>query len=257
MLRSVHGTLLNAATVLVGTVAGTLLGERLPARIRETMLDGLGIVTVVVGVGYGLGSKNILIPLGCLLVGSLVGEAARIEDRLDGAAQALRRRLGVRDPVPHAGLDADAGPDPDDPDHPRDDGSERRFAEGFVVASLVFCIGPLTILGSLQNGLTGRIDQLALKAALDGFAALAFASALGWGVGASVVTILIYQGGLSLGAHALTGLLSERMILELNALGGLLIIGIGLRLLDVRRVRVANMLPGLLLVPVVVAVFVR
>jgi uncharacterized membrane protein YqgA involved in biofilm formation len=252
VLRSIHGTLLNAVTVLAGTAIGTLLGGRLPARIRGSLLDGLGLVTIVVGVGYAVASRNILIPLGCLVLGTLVGEWARIEDHLEHLGDRLRRRLGVTD-VPR------------DPEVPEADALERapaapasphRFTEGFLVASLVFCIGPLTVLGAFQNGLTGRIDQLALKSALDGVAALAFASTLGWGVGAAVVTVLVYQSALSLGAHALSGLLTDRMILELNALGGLFIMAIGLRLLELRRIRVANMLPGLLLVPVAVAIFV-
>jgi uncharacterized membrane protein YqgA involved in biofilm formation len=201
-----------------------------------------------VGVGYANGSRNILIPLGCLLLGSLIGEMIRIEDRIESAAERLRRRVGIgRDmDIELEGVSTSTLTQP-----------AHHFAEGFVVASLVFCVGPLTILGSFENGLTGRIDQLALKSTLDGFASLAFASALGWGVGASIITIVLYQGGLSLGAHALRDVLTSRMILELNALGGLLVIGIGLRLLELKKVRVANMLPGLLLVPFVVAVSVR
>lgn len=226
---------------MAGTALGSLLGGRLRDRIRETVLDSLGLVTIVVGVGYAVLSKNILIPLGCLLVGGIGGELLRIENRLDSGAERLRRWLRVDDRV-------GGGAEP---------GAPSTFAQGFVVASLVFCVGPLTILGSFQNGLTGHIDQLALKAALDGFAALAFASALGWGVGVAAVTVLVYQGALSLGASALSSVLTERMILETNALGGLLIMGIGLRLLELKKVRVANMLPGIVLAPLAVAIFVR
>ncbi|HKX25127.1 MAG TPA: DUF554 family protein, partial [Actinomycetota bacterium] len=125
--------------------------------------------------------------------------------------------------------------------------------EGFVVASLVFCVGPLTIVGSIREGLTGDFQLLAVKAMLDGFAALAFASALGWGVGFSVLVILVYQGALTLGSSALAGVFSPAMIAAMSATGGVLILGIALRLLELRQVRVANLLPALVIAPVVVA----
>ncbi|MGH2653183.1 MAG: DUF554 domain-containing protein [Actinomycetota bacterium] len=230
------GTLINAAAVLAGTAAGTLLGGRLPERIRETVMHGLGLFTLVLGVSQGLEAFRpplsdvtrgaVLIILGSVLVGGVLGELLRIERGLDRAGEALKARFGR---------------------------GQARFTEGFVVASLVFCVGPLTILGSIQDGLTGDYQLLAIKSLLDGFAALAFASALGWGVGFSVITILVYQGALSLSATALAGVFSDAMIAAMSAVGGILIIGIGLRLLSLREVRVANLLPALVLAPVAVA----
>lgn len=231
------GTLINAAAVLAGTVLGTLLGGRLPERIRETVMHGLGLFTLVLGVSQGLEAFRppladvtrgaVLIILGSVLVGGVLGELLRIERGLDRAGDALKVRFGR---------------------------GQARFTEGFVVASLVFCVGPLTILGSIQDGLTGDYQLLAIKSLLDGFAALAFASALGWGVGFSVITILVYQGALSLSASALAGAFSDAMIAAMSAVGGILIIGIGLRLLSLREVRVANLLPALVLAPAAVAV---
>lgn len=231
------GTLINAAAVLVGTAVGTLLGGRLPDRIRETVIHGLGMFTIVLGISQGLEAFRppltdltrgaVLIVLGSLLVGGVMGEMLRIERGLDRAGEALKARFGR---------------------------GQARFTEGFVVASLVFCVGPLTILGSIQDGLTGDYQLLAIKSLLDGFAALAFASALGWGVGFSVITILVYQGALSLSASALAGVFSDAMIAAMSAVGGILILGIGLRLLALREVRVANMLPALVLAPAAVAV---
>lgn len=231
------GTLINAAAVLAGTVLGTLLGGRLPERIRETVMHGLGLFTLVLGVSQGLEAFRppladvtrgaVLIILGSVLVGGVLGELLRIEGGLDRAGEALKGRFGR---------------------------GQARFTEGFVVASLVFCVGPLTILGSIQDGLTGDYQLLAIKSLLDGFAALAFASALGWGVGFSVITILVYQGALSLSASALAGAFSDAMIAAMSAVGGILIIGIGLRLLSLREVRVANLLPALVLAPAAVAV---
>ncbi len=230
------GTLINAAAVLVGTALGTLLGSRLPERIRETVLHGLGLFTLVLGVAQGLEAFRppladvsrgaVLVILGSVLVGGVIGELLRIERGLDRAGEALKARFGR---------------------------GQSRFTEGFVVASLVFCVGPLTILGSIQDGLTGDYQLLAIKSLLDGFAALAFASALGWGVGFSVITILVYQGALSLSASALAGTFSDAMIAAMSAVGGILIIGIGLRLLALREVRVANLLPALVLAPAAVA----
>ena len=235
----VTGTLINSGTVLAGTVCGTLLGERLPERIRDTVMDGLGLVVIVVGVWEGLSAfqgplaaltrGSVIIVLVSVLVGAIIGELLRIEDRLNAAGEWLKQRIGSR---------------------------QSTFTEGFVVASLVFCVGPLTILGSLQDGLKGDYSLLAIKAVLDGFAALAFASALGWGVGFSVVTILVYQGGLSLVAGTVAGAIpqpdSSPSIAAVTATGGILILAIGLRLLRLREVRVGNLLPALALAPIAV-----
>jgi len=231
------GTLINVATVLVGTLVGTLLGSRLPDRIRETLMHGLGLVTLVVGMAQGLEAFRpplsevtrgaVLVVLGSVLVGGVLGELLRIQRGLDRAGEALKARFGR---------------------------GQARFTEGFVVASLVFCVGPLTILGAIQDGLTGDYQLLAIKSLLDGFAALAFASVLGWGVGFSVITILVYQGALSLSASALAGAFSDAMIAAMSAVGGVLILGIALRLLELREVRVANLLPALVLAPAAVAV---
>jgi uncharacterized membrane protein YqgA involved in biofilm formation len=172
----------------------------------------------------------------------------RLEDRLVDAGRAIERRVGGH-------VDADVpehieGGDPPDPAH-------SRFVEGFRVASIVFCVGPLTILGSIQDGLRGNIDLLATKSLLDGFAALAFATTLGWGVAASIVTIVVVQGGITGAAALLDSVLTGRMVDEMSAVGGLMLVGIALRLLDVKEVRVASFLPGLVIAPVLVALFAR
>ena len=230
------GTLINVVTVIVGTAVGVSLEHRLPERMRETVMSALGIITLSVGFNSALEMfrpplstltrASVLMIMGSVLVGAIGGELLRIEDGLASLGDRLKRRFG-------------------------DD--QARFTEGFVVASLVFCVGPLTILGSIQDGLTGDYQLLAIKSLLDGFGALAFASALGWGVGFSVITILVYQGALSLSATALAGAFSDAMIAAMSAVGGILIIGIGLRLLSLREVRVANLLPALVLAPAAVA----
>jgi uncharacterized membrane protein YqgA involved in biofilm formation len=234
----VTGTLINAGTVLAGTAIGTLVGERMPERIRETVMDGLGLVTLLVGVYQGLaafrppltelpGDSFPVVLVGSILVGGILGELVGIEKGLNRLGESLRKKFGS---------------------------GQRRFTEGFVVASLVFCVGPLTVLGSLQDGLFGDYSLLAIKATLDGFAALAFASALGWGVGFSVIVILIYQGGLSLAAGVVEGIFDPITIAAITATGGVLILAIALRLLQVREIRVANLLPALALAPVAAAI---
>ena len=239
MIAAVHltGTLINAATVLIGTTVGTLLGDRLPERIRETVMHALGLVVLAVGVDESLAAftaplatftrASVVIVLGSVVVGGVIGELLRIDDRITTLGDALKRRFGR---------------------------GQARFTEGFVVASLVFCVGPLTVLGSIQDGLNGDYQLLAVKSTLDGFAALAFAAALGWGVGFSVITILLYQGSLSLAASAVAGAFTPEITAALTAAGGILILGISLRLLDLKQVRVANLLPALVLAPATVAV---
>jgi len=234
-----RGTLLNVATVLAGAALGVLLGSRVPERVRRTVMDALGLFTLVIGftnaadtfgdtLADTVGQAAVLLVLGALLVGGVLGELMN----LDGALQRVGERLRAR--VAPSGAS---------------------FVEGFMVASLVFCVGPLTVLGALQDGLTGDYQLLAIKSLLDGFAALAFASALGIGVGFSALPVLVVQGGIALGASALDGVLTDAMLAGMNAVGGVLILGIALRLLEVREIRVANLLPAIVLAPLAIGLW--
>ncbi len=225
------GTLINIAAVVVGGGLGTLLGNRLPARIRETVMHGIGLVTLMVGVHLTLKTQNTLIVLGSVLIGALLGEWWQIDAGLERLSERLRNRVAKR-------LSAQ---------------SMSHFSEGFVTASLVFCVGPMTILGSIQDGLSGDYSLLAIKSLLDGFTALAFASSLGVGVVFSALTILVYQGGLTLLAGLAQNVLTASMIAEMTATGGVLILAIGLLLLELKRIRVANLLPALVVAPLIVA----
>lgn len=224
------GTLLNSLTVLIGGTLGSVLGNRFPQRMQETVFASLGLFTMVIGISSSLATGNPLIVLGSLIVGALVGEALRIETRLEQFGGWLQQRLTG------AGEDAHS-----------------RFVEGFVTASLVFCVGPLTIQGAIEDGLMGDYTKLAIKSMLDGFAALAFATTLGPGVLASIIVILGFQGGLSLLASLGSALFTEPMIAELTATGGVVLLAIGLRLLELKQIRVANLLPALFVAPAAVA----
>ena len=226
------GTVVNVVTILAGTCTGVVLGNRLPERLRTTVLQAVGLVTVVIGMRDALGTHNVVFPLVALLVGAVIGEALRLEERLETAGNAVRARFA-----------------------PTSDDS--RFVDGFVAASLLFCVGPLTILGSIRDGLGGpdHAQLLLVKAALDGVVSIAFASTLGWGVGFSVLTVVAVQGTLTLGAGAVDDVLTDRMVTEMSAAGGVMVIGIGLRLLEVKKVAVASLLPALVLAPIGVALF--
>ena len=225
------GTILNIVAVLIGGGLGTIVGARLPARVQETVIWILGLFVIALGIKLTLQSQNTLITLGSALVGGLLGEWWNLDSRL--------RRLG-------AWLEARFA---------RSGNTEAtaRFIKGFVSASLIFCVGPLTILGSIQDGLTGNYQLLAVKSLLDGFAALAFSASLGVGVLFSTLVILVYQGGLSLLAAQAQSVLTTPMINEMTAVGGLLIMAIGFgSLLEMRPIRVANYLPALVIAPLIV-----
>ena len=238
------GTVVNVLTVLGGTVIGLLAGRRLPDRLRSTVLSGVGLLTIVIGIQQATKTRNVVFPLVALILGAVAGEALSIEERLEALVDRIRRlverRLVERGPVEPAS-------------------ASTSFVEGFVAASLLFCVGPLTILGSIKDGLGGpdHAQLLFVKAALDGLVAIVFASTLGWGVAFSALTIVVVQGSLTLAAGAADRVLTARMIDEMTATGGVMIMGIGLRLLDLKRVRVASFLPALVLAPVAVALFAR
>ncbi len=227
-----RGTLLNTATVIAGALLGRAVGSRLPDRFRHTAMDGIALMALVIGAQMALGTRNPLFVLGAVLIGGLTGEWLQIEDRLKQCGDRLEQWVGGK-----AGRDG-AGSD---------------FSRGFVTTSILFCVGPMTLMGCLNDGLAGDMKLLAIKSVLDGFSALAFASALGWGVLFSAGTVFVVQGGLTLSAHALNGVLTPAMSAELFATGGVMMLGLGIQLLDLKPIRVANFLPGLIIAPLLVA----
>jgi uncharacterized membrane protein YqgA involved in biofilm formation len=244
------GTAINVATIVAGTGAGLLVGGRIPERARTTVLSGVGLITLALGVGQAIRTENIVFPLVAIVVGGLLGEALTLEDRLEGLGDRIRRRVERPVDAEIEGADAELAVGA-----PSAGGST--FVEGFVAASLLFCVGPLAILGSIQDGLEGDIGLLVVKASLDGLVSVIFAATLGWGVGFSVLPVLVYQGALTLLAGGADAVLTDRMILEGTATGGIMVMGISLRLLDLKPVRVGSLLPALVLAPALVAVFAR
>jgi uncharacterized membrane protein YqgA involved in biofilm formation len=239
----------NVLTVLVGTVLGVLVGHRLHQRTRDVVTDALGLVTLLIAGSAAVAvqdealssavgtSAPMLIVLGSLVAGGIVGSLLQIEDRIERFGSWLQTKLQARTST-KAGSTAD----------------RQRFIEGFVTASLVFCVGPLTILGSINDGIGNGADQLFLKAALDGFASIAFAASFGWGVGASVVALVAVQGSLTVLGAVLGDVMPDAHVAALTATGGLMLVGVALRLLRMRQVPVGDLLPGLVVAPLLTAV---
>jgi uncharacterized membrane protein YqgA involved in biofilm formation len=228
----VTGTFINVGAVLLGTLVGSLFGARLPEGLQQRVLAGLALVTLVLGVDNALAwdtahaGRTTLCVLGAVLVGGLIGEAIGIERALQRLGDAIQARSG---------------------------GSG--VSEAFFTASLLFCVGPLTVLGAIDDGLRGDYQLLATKSVLDGFASIALASALGPGVGFAAVTVLVVQGAISLAAGLFDTILAEgsEPLAALTSAGGILIIGISLKLADLKDVKVGNFLPALVLAPALVA----
>jgi len=241
------GTAANVATVLIGATIGALAGARFPERIRATVMAGLGLLTLAIGFRDSLAADELVPVLAAILVGGVIGELIRIEQRLEKLGDWLRDRFAGQHLAPTI--------DPELPEAAIDslpDDGHNRFAEGFVVASLVFCVGPLTILGSINDGL-GDPELLYIKAGLDGFASIAFAAVYGWGVIFSAGTVLVIQGGIAAISAVLGDTLSDASLNALTSAGGILLLGVSLRLLDLKQIRVANLLQALLLAPLFTA----
>ncbi|MBO8180606.1 MAG: DUF554 domain-containing protein [Archaeoglobus sp.] len=219
----ITGTIINAVTVVIASAVGIAIGSRLSESIRNAIINVLGLAVLLIGISMALETKNVLIPTISVVAGTALGEIMGIEDALQKFGDRVERRLG-----------------------------RGRFSEGFVAATLLYCVGPMAILGPIQEGLTGDISVLMAKSLLDGVASVALASALGVGVAFSSLSILIYQGFFSLLAAQLSSIVTETIIAEFTSTGGLLIMGIGINLLELRKLRVGNMLPALIFAPLIV-----
>ena len=215
------GTLINAAAIILGTIVGLLLRKGIPQRLQDTVGQGQGLCVILIGLTSAITTADITCVIICMVVGSLLGAWVDIEKRLDNLGKAIERRVSPN-------------------------GSEGSIAKGFVTASLVFCVGAMAIVGSMDSGLRGDHSTLIAKSILDGVFAIIFTSSLGWGVGLSALAVLVYQGAIALLAMWIEPLLTAPIITEMSAVGGLLIMGIGLNMIyDKHRIPVGNMLPAI------------
>jgi hypothetical protein len=218
----IEGTLINGAAVVLGGLVGLALGGRLPGTLVESIMHGVSLSVLLVGLEMGLRTKNAVIVLLSVVVGGIIGEWARIEERFNRLSRRVEERYTRS--------------------------GDGKFARGFVTASLLYCVGPMAITGAFQNGLLGESSILVTKSFLDGISAVALAAGLGYGVIFSAIPVLLYQGALSFGAIWLKPLLSTAVVTEMTATGGVLIVAISLSMLEIKKLRVANFLPALAVV---------
>ena len=224
------GTLINTATVLIGGMVGIATGDKIPDRVRIIVVQVIGMLTLGLGLSDLLKTHNMVFPLLGMVIGAVIGEVLRIEDRLEGIGEVIRKRFAKRQ---------EPGP----------------FISGFVTATLLFCIGPLTILGAIQDA-SGATPQLyIIKGTLDGFMSVIFGAIHGVGVLFSAVSVFVVQGTLTLFGTQLDSLLNDRMRIELFATGGIAVMAIGLNLLDIKKIRLGSLLPGLIVTPLLVQLF--
>ena len=229
------GTIINVATVVAGSAVGLLIGKRIPEAMRETVVQVVGLVTIAIGVKDAIGTHNMVFPLVGMVIGAIIGELLRVEDRLEKIGHVLKRRFAKTD----------------------ESGDEHGFVRGFVTASLLYCVGPLTILGAIQDA-SGQTPQLyIIKGSLDGFISVIFAAIYGVGVMFSAVSVFIVQGTLTALGTSIDSLLDDRMRLELFSAGGLAVVAIGINLLEIKKIRLGSLLPGLVVTPILVGIFAR
>ena len=224
------GTIINTATVLAGGGLGLLIGNRIPDRIRVIIVQVIGLVTIAIGLRDVMNTDNMVFPLVGMVLGAIIGELLRIEDRLEQLGEILRQKFTAKE-------------------------SESKFVTGFVTATLLFCVGPLTILGAIEDA-SGKTPQLyIIKATLDGFMMIIFSALYGVGAIFSAASVFVIQGSLTLFGTSLDTLLTDRMRLELFSAGGLAVLAIGLNLLEIKRIRLGSLLPGLVITPFLVWLF--
>ncbi len=224
------GTIINTVTVIAGGGLGLIIGNKIPDRVRVIIVQVIGITTLAIGLRDVINTENLVFPLVGMVLGGIVGELLRIEDRLAGIGEFLRRRFAKSS-------------------------SESTFVNGFVTATLLYCVGPLVILGAIEDA-SGRTPQLyIIKSTLDGFMTIIFTALYGVGAIFSAVSVFVVQGTLTVFGTSIDSLLTDRMRLELFSAGGLAVIAIGINLLEIKKIRLGSLLPGLVITPMLVWIF--
>ncbi|HHV63472.1 MAG TPA: DUF554 domain-containing protein [Peptococcaceae bacterium] len=223
------GTVVNVIAIAIGGLAGMLFGKAFPEKLKDTLIQGIGLTVMIIGLQMALKTNNILLVIASLVLGGIIGETIGIEEGLNKFGQVLEKKLSR--------------------------GGEGRFTKAFVTTSLIYCVGAMAIVGALEDGLNGNHSILFAKSALDGITAIIFASSLGVGVIFSALPVFVYQGSIAFFAGMLHGVLSDPVVVEMSAVGGLLIFGIGINMLGIKEIKVGNLLPGIFIaVPLVLLV---
>jgi len=222
------GTIVNVGAVIVGSIIGLIVHTKLPKRIITIVFQGIGLFTIFIGIKMALKTDHLLIMVFSIVIGSVIGEMINIEKGINKLSEYLKRKIKI---------------------------INDKFSEGLITAFLLFCLGSMTIIGSIEEGLGGRPNLLMTKSLMDGFSSIALSASLGIGVIFSVIPLLIYQGGLTLFAGYLQNFFAQTMINELTAVGGILLIGLGINILEILKLRISNMLPSLIIVITLVLIF--
>lgn len=223
------GTIINVLAILGAGFVGLLLGKGIPKNISQTIEDGLGILVLIIGIQYALKADSLAIVGISLALGAIIGEVRAWEARLDKVGNLIQSRFSQ--------------------------GEDNQFVKGFVSASLLFCVGAMAVIGALEDGLTGNYQILLIKSILDGIFALIFAASMGIGVLFSAIPVLIYQGSISLASTLIRPILTDPMLNNITALGGVLIAALGLNIIGITKIKVANLLPGIVVVPIIMAIY--
>ena len=224
------GTIVNVIAILLGCSVGFILKSRFPKKIGKVVIQALGLASLLIGAQMALKTNNILLVIFSLVIGGVIGEIIGIEEGLEKFGERIKLKFKSND-------------------------SSERFVEGFVTASLLYCVGSMAIMGALKEGLSGNPDILYAKSLLDGFSSLAFTAAMGIGVLFSVIPVFLYQGGITLLSRLIKDFLSPEIINEMTAVGGILILGIGFGLLEIRKIKIGNLLPAILVAALLAAIF--
>ncbi|RKD29047.1 DUF554 domain-containing protein [Thermohalobacter berrensis] len=212
------GTIVNSLSIMFGGILGTVFKNGLKDKYKDTVMQGISMAVIVIGLMGALESKNILLVIGSLVIGSLLGEWIDIEDKLNSFGNFIENKIGRK---------------------------KSNFSKGFVTASLIYCVGAMAIVGALESGLTGNHETLFAKSILDGISSIIFASTLGIGVAFSALSVFIYQGFITITASLVKTFLTDPVINEMSAVGGILIMGIGINILEIKKIKIGNMLPSI------------
>lgn len=223
------GTIVNSLSIIAGALLGIVLKKGIKDDYKTTIMDGIGLTVIIIGIMGGIKSQNIILVIASIVIGSLIGEIIGIEKKLDSLGEKLQKSFG---------------------------GHDSNFSKGFVTASLVYCVGAMAIVGSLESGIQGNHQTLFAKSILDGISAIIFSSTLGIGVAFSALPVFIYQGAITLLANSVKDLLTPEVINEMSAVGGILITAIGINILEIKKIKVGNMLPGIF-IPVIYYILVN
>lgn len=217
-MSDLFGTIVNGIAIVIGSLLGIILKKGIKDEYKSTIMDGIALSVIVIGITGGIESENIILVISSIVIGSIIGEAMGIEKKLDQIGYKLQTKFGRGD---------------------------SNFSKGFVTASLIFCVGAMAIIGSLESGIQGNHDTLIVKSIIDGISSIIFASTLGIGVLFSAIPVVIYQGTITLLATSIKGMLTPEVVNEMSAVGGILIMAIGINVMGLKKIKVGNMLPAI------------